>query len=359
MGIANAFQKVGETIRKLESSGYTILEVAEGELISDDAITVELSVELPSLATIADQTGVSFVGTGTDDGTVSTTVTLRVPIEPDENPEPVTTTKPQSESNSSKNTHRADGSGVAVTAGSELSLPPHRNPNRLREVYEENDTFAEMTEALGVDVTPQTVRHHMIQHGIHEPSSHSLSRESGARDQVREKEEYDGSTEDGDETGDSDGTDEPSTAVDPAEPPEEEPGDAERDVELEEEVEAESEGGDEDGTPTDEEELEDDIGSIEDLDLDDLELPAAVSGAEFVEAVRTSRTFYEVQRSLGWTHEQTRETLAEFNLLDLVSGRLSNKPNQDRPLNELRRDERSAEEIKQRIGAAISQESVA
>jgi len=56
--------------------------------------------------------------------------------------------------------HRgADGSGPS----------PHRDPERLREVYETHETFDEMTAALDVDVTAQTVRRSMMSLGIHDP----------------------------------------------------------------------------------------------------------------------------------------------------------------------------------------------
>lgn len=57
-------------------------------------------------------------------------------------------------------THGLSGDGDA---------PAYRDPDVLREVYAEYDSFTEMTEALGVDVAPQTVRRNMIKHGIHDP----------------------------------------------------------------------------------------------------------------------------------------------------------------------------------------------
>lgn len=62
------------------------------------------------------------------------------------------------------------------TADGETDELGYRDPERLRTVYEEYDTFAEMTEALDVDVTPQTVRRYMIKYGIHEPLSSTGSR---------------------------------------------------------------------------------------------------------------------------------------------------------------------------------------
>lgn len=49
--------------------------------------------------------------------------------------------------------------------------PAYRDPDRLQEVYDAHETFAEMTAALDVDVVPQTVRRYMIKYGIHDPAS--------------------------------------------------------------------------------------------------------------------------------------------------------------------------------------------
>jgi DNA mismatch repair ATPase MutL len=56
--------------------------------------------------------------------------------------------------------------------GEESNNPPYQDPEQLQAVYDEYDTFGEMTDALDVDVTPQTVRRYMIQYGIHETSNH-------------------------------------------------------------------------------------------------------------------------------------------------------------------------------------------
>lgn len=75
------------------------------------------------------------------------------------------------------------------------TVPAHHDPVRLREAYETCETFKEMTDALGVDVTPQTVRNQMIQRGIHEPDSYGPSSEpassggtSDGDDEVRNSE---------------------------------------------------------------------------------------------------------------------------------------------------------------------------
>ena len=68
------------------------------------------------------------------------------------------------------------GSENTDTADADTDRPAYRDPERLAAVYSEHDTFAEMTDALDVEVTPQTVRRYMIKHGIHEPASETGSR---------------------------------------------------------------------------------------------------------------------------------------------------------------------------------------
>lgn len=57
-------------------------------------------------------------------------------------------------------------------------VPPFRNPELLQEVYDTHDTFAEMADALEMDVTGETVRRYMIDHDIHQPNSYRA--DSGA-----------------------------------------------------------------------------------------------------------------------------------------------------------------------------------
>lgn len=64
-----------------------------------------------------------------------------------------------------------DGTG-AHERERDRDRPPFEDPELLAAVYEDNDTFAEMVEALGMDVTPETVRRYMIDHGIHQPASY-------------------------------------------------------------------------------------------------------------------------------------------------------------------------------------------
>lgn len=55
-------------------------------------------------------------------------------------------------------------------SNSSSNKPQYQDPQRLQAVYEANETFEDMKDALDVDVTAQTVREYMIEYEIHNPS---------------------------------------------------------------------------------------------------------------------------------------------------------------------------------------------
>jgi hypothetical protein len=91
-----------------------------------------------------------------------------------------------------------DGASGEATDTRGREVPPFEDPELLAEVYDSCDTFAEMTDALGMDVTPETVRRYMIEHGIHQPASYGT----------------DGSGSDPERTGDENGEEEPVVLTD-------------------------------------------------------------------------------------------------------------------------------------------------
>ncbi|WP_418282383.1 hypothetical protein [Halorubrum sp. DTA98] len=159
-------------------------------------------------------------------------------------------------------------------AGRERSVPPFRDPDLLAEVYESCDTFAEMSEAIEMDVTGETVRRYMIDYGIHEPNSYGTP---SSDDDRRES----APTDSGDDPGDD-------------------PGD----------------GSDADPCPPIA--VTDGIGLREDVTVDAL-----------VETISRSNTVYEVQQGLELGREETRELLRELDLIDLVVGRIATEHERD------------------------------
>lgn len=56
--------------------------------------------------------------------------------------------------------------------GQDRGVPPFRDPDLLASVYESCDTFAEMADAIDMDVTAETVRRYMIDFDIHQPDTY-------------------------------------------------------------------------------------------------------------------------------------------------------------------------------------------
>lgn len=184
------------------------------------------------------------------------------------------------------------GSHEATTERSR-DVPPFRDTALLTEIYESCDTFAEMADAIEMDVTPETVRRYMIDNGIHEPTPYN--------------------------------TDDSANTTDDADP-----SVSERDPSASDRVAATSDdeptASDDSLAPDGEQTpvvLADGIGLTDEIDVDTL-----------VEAVRNSRTIYEVKQEIGLDREDAVETLREYDLLDLVVTRLS-----DDGRNEVTREE--------------------
>lgn len=173
----------------------------------------------------------------------------------------------------SQQTH-ATRTGADTDRSSERDLPPFRDHALLREVYESCGTFAEMSDALEMDVTGETVRRYMIDAGIHEPDSYGSS---GADDAERDEEGVD-------EGAAVAGTD-----------PREDTGRGSAEEDLDSPVV-----------------LTDGIG-----------LPEGVQIETIVETVKRSNTLYEVKTAIGIGREEALEILQQLDLLDHVVGRLA------------------------------------
>jgi hypothetical protein len=205
------------------------------------------------------------------DGEVTVTLAATVPTGDGPAPAEETTTAEEP---------TTDG-GPTAASGRNRDVPPFRDPELLAEVYESCDTFAEMTEAIGMDVTAETVRRYMIDYGIHQPNR------------------YDTNGDDGEEEDAADVDGEPDTR---GSVPESEGDGATPEV-------------DEDGSPV---VLADGIG-----------LPDDVTVETLIETVKASNTLYEVERDIGVDREDALDMLRELNLLDLVVGRLSTQDRRD------------------------------
>lgn len=200
------------------------------------------------------------------------------------------------------------------TDDSSDATPAYRDPEALEEVYEAHDSFPAMREALDVDVSAQTIRRHMIQHGIHDPSG----------------------DEDSDEQHESNTPDE-AGAADESESDAERETDEDHDREPDEpdaEHVEEPESVDEDGTETEEHEEESESeeepvipesAPLAETLPADVTAPADITFAELKEAVRTADTLYHIQQQFDLTREEARDLLGYLDLLELVLGRVATK----------------------------------
>jgi hypothetical protein len=260
--------------------------------------------------------------------------------------------------------------------------PAYRDPAKLAAVYDPEATFPEMTDALGVDVTPQTVRKYMVEHGIHEPTSRTsetlaetdsdaaevpTSEDSSDDDaeptapEAREAhsppttetaspdEEHtqqsggDGEVDEADETTVDDATEtdapnEADTATESGEPAADDatpdaqtgddtatttprvsdpPGD---DAPADTPADSPDESADNSATTS----TATDGGRQPTLAaVDSVDLPDEVSVSDLVAVLTESRTVYEVRRGLGVDDSQARTILRQYDLVDLVTGRIT------------------------------------
>lgn len=156
----------------------------------------------------------------------------------------------------------------------------HYDPEALRRVYRNHETFAEMTAALDVDVGAQAVRKQMIRHGIHQPGDGDSK--PAPNDEIEDDgaADHDAHPPRPDTTSDGSDEERDSTADDGDEPEVDEP-------------------------------------------LPPLDLPGDLTVEELKAAVEAANTHYDVQRALELDHDTTHEILCEYDLLDLVTGRAS------------------------------------
>jgi hypothetical protein len=389
MQIANAFEELSSLLERIESEGWRIEYVeTNGERLQAEApLNVTIGVSSSVLDRLEEGSNVRIELPDAEQSITVLDVTIPSKEGEDANVESSSGSDRADPNRDGSDERFADGRGelriregepeddrsgegrestpkrtatesTPVRTDSEDSGPAHHDPARLREAYENHDTFAEMTDALGVDVSPQTVRHFMIRHGVHEPASHSSS--TDAETGTETDPDPDSGSGNGEERAGTDRSTE--TGADSSQDDAEE-SDADRD-------DGERESTDDaDTVPPDRSndgrEPESSDGSTSEstsvsnngIDTDGVEgtdLPDGVSIEDVKRAVESAATVYEVRRELDLDGEETRELLRELDLLDLVTGRLAYKPNQDESLDRIESATASSEEIEQRIRGALT-----
>ena len=175
------------------------------------------------------------------------------------------------------------------------SVPPYEDTAYLRRLYETCDTFTQMSDAIAMEVSSETVRRYMITADIHDPESYDLVEE----------------TETGDESAIA-------TESERSDDPEDASGGVEESAEASGSADA----------PARPETTDDPLDELPDEQLvtDGSGLPGDTEVTDVAEAVVESMTVYEVQQHLGLERRETQEMLKRLNLIDFTMRRLSEQP---------------------------------
>lgn len=217
--LANFLEECEREVGTVDSVGFTESICANGSVSAEIELTVPMTpsdetatavslcqttvnsngtlhIAFESTASIVPTTGHDVHVEPTDavfdsDGTITVTLSASVPTESTEtdtqsNTLEVTSTdqtqrhERQQEATARSTATEETGDGDDTTQPSrsvqrDRDVPPFDDRELLAEVYDSCDTFAEMTDAIGMDVTAETVRRYMIDHGIHQPNSYQTT----------------------------------------------------------------------------------------------------------------------------------------------------------------------------------------
>lgn len=323
MSPSNQLRRIAELIDRVEQSALDLLRVtSEDPVASDEPPSINVKARLPIFPpdTVEDMT--ISAADMTSDGTLD--------IE-------FVATLNSAEMNDMSTDERAveiDNGNQKVQIQSQSSkTPAYKDPELLKEVYESCDTFPEMRQALDVDVTAETVRLHMVEHGIHEPGSGiTETRENGSRAESQNHNGKEATTDYGEKTTPgSNGHDEQAASKN-GHDKQTTPGVNGHSDEVQTSASKEA-------TETDSETTAVDVNSVEGVDL-----PERVTIEDIVEALKNARTIHEVEIKLDVDRADARELLKKFDMLDTVMGRLKEPTDHDV----------TTEEIKQRVEKVVS-----
>jgi hypothetical protein len=329
MVVSAAFEELTEVLKCLESSNTEIKNVAlhEETVDTEDKIMADLTVAIPVLSgvTLHDDVSIQAESFEVQDRKIDVNLTVTLPLG-DDAPE-----------DSVSRNGSACSSGGTDSRSQPNAVPAYKDPEALQAVYEEYDTFPEMTEALGADVTSETVRRYMVDYDIHDPSdntpqAHSFSHTSAGTDQSEgDDRSYTSPTE---RTGsasrgtadstDSSGTVAANSGESPSDTDESAASDRTGNTNRGSEANPNS-GDDELGNRSVAELLAemDNQNSGDKLIADGLGIPQDLTIAELASIVNQSNTIHEVGQRLSMSQGNARRLLQGLDLISFVTHRLA------------------------------------
>jgi hypothetical protein len=332
MTVGDAFTQLGDLLSALEANDIEVTAVDTDGVAAGESLGVDLRLEIP---TDGGGSGLSFGrAAGVPDGERASTTVQGGTGTADGGDEAAAATGPsetddQGAAASGSESEPAAGSGAAETNGAPADTdghacdrpdcdarfgsadaltvhrfaahdlpdePLHRHEPALEAAYRAYDSFPRMADALGVDVTPQTVRRNMIDGGIHDPASPGP--EVGSTDEQPSSEE-DRAVTDG--SGAAAGPDSRASGAPDGGPTAGEPAAGTRDA-------------------------GDDAGHEDGADPPSESVVEGVTAATLREAVVEGGSLRAAAERLDRGRDETRELLSELGLLDLVHGRVANRP---------------------------------
>lgn len=178
-----------------------------------------------------------------------------------------------------------------TTEQTEAETPAYRDPEVLAAVYADHDTFPAMREALDADVSTQTIRRHMIKHGIHDPDE--SSDETGADDETSD-----------DDVTEADETRDETVGVETSATPNPEHSDENEEAKAE---------------------LLTDGSSLADALPAGIDCPDDVTLEQLRASVEDADTLYDIQQEFDLDREMARDLLSALDLLELVHGRVATR----------------------------------
>jgi len=309
MAVSSAFKELAVALSKLEADDRTVEKVEIDEAISDDSkqISAELTVSIPVLESNSFRKEVAIDSDmfKTRDGRVAIDLSISMPMGEDGMAEATI--------------FEARDTGRPAESTSGNGLPKYKEPDALRAVYEEHNSFPKMTEALGVDVTPETVRRHMIEYDIHDPGADETTG-SNSVDANTPSIKADNETQmvKGSDIGVSEDSaaDAESTGVD-----------GNGNAPINDAMDANSSHSDatDDESPSIMELLATNDGgaAVDSLVTDGLGVPGDLTVADLTAIVNESRTIHEASQRLNVNKGTARKLLKELELIDFVSHRLA------------------------------------